>query len=78
MESTVSYKYYIALDQEDGSTLYLSNDGYRKEWSGFRRNGRNWAYPDPAKEKLAEYKIQGDVPPNARVLKVKTTVEEVK
>jgi hypothetical protein len=78
METKVTFKYYIVLDLDDGSNLYLVNDGFRKHWSASRSAGSTWFFPEPAEESLAACLEREDVPPSARVQKIKITVEEIK
>jgi hypothetical protein len=77
MESEVTITFYIGLDMVDGSVLYFNSEPHQKNWSAFRRQGTAWTYPKGAENALREQLDRKNVPSNARVIKLKTTVEEI-
>ena len=78
MESQVSRKWYICLELIDGEFLYFNNEHHLKNWSAFRREGTAWMWENAADEALLDHKLRDNVPSNARVVGIKTTIEEVK
>ena len=78
METEVSSKFYICLDMVDGSILYFNNEHHLKHWSAFRREGTSWVFKNSALDVLDDQLNRNNVPPNARVIELKTIIQEVK
>lgn len=77
METEVTTWFYIVLDMVDGGVLYYNNESHRRNWSAFRREGTPWTFIKGAENVLRDLLDRNNVPANARVIKIRTTVEEV-
>lgn len=75
METKVRHNYYIVIDEIDGMTLYYSQMNH--VWTPDRAKGSAWLQPTGAEECLVKDSEVNKFP-SAKVIKVRTTVEEVK
>ena len=76
METEVKTMWYIGLAQEDGSTLFYNE--HQRNWSIWRRDATSWLFEGVAEEHLWDNIQRKNVPPNAKAVGVKQTVEEIK
>lgn len=77
METEVTVRFYIGLDMVDGTILYFNNETHQRNWSPFRRQGTAWTFPKGAENALRDQLDRNNVPPSARVVAIRTTLEEV-
>lgn len=77
METEVTTRFYIGLDLNDGTILYFNNEHHLKNWSAFRRQGTAWTFIKGAENALRDQLDRNNVPTDARVVVIRTTVEEV-
>jgi len=78
METEVSVKYYIGLDMLDGSHLYLNYGQHPKSWTPYRGQATSWDWESGIVTSFNEQVNLNNIPSNARIVKIKTTVEETK
>ena len=74
MEAKISYNYYIVIDVIDGLPLYYSKMNH--EWTPDKKKATGWSWAEPAEGCLKD-DVGVSVHPDARVAKIKTTIEEV-
>ncbi len=77
MEKQVTTKFYIVLDMVDGSLLYYNNSVHLRNWSAYRREGTSWEWKKGADNALTDQLNLDNIPANARVIELRTTIEEV-
>ncbi len=76
METEISVMFYIGLKQKDGSTLFYNE--MNRNWSIFRRDAMGWVSESVAGSRLESNITRSNVPQNAEVVGIRTTIEEVK
>lgn len=78
METEVTTMFYIVLDMRDGGILYFNDASHNRNWSAYRREGTAYVWQKGAENKLKDLIKRNNVPADARIINLRTTVEEIK
>jgi hypothetical protein len=75
METEVKTGWFIGMEIEDGYTLFYNEQ--QRYWSQWRRDATGWLSAEVCKEHLNNNLGRKNIPSCAKVIEIRTTIEEI-